>query len=118
MVVALLEPGAEHGKVERLAEAAGAGQDDDLDAGSVEELTDQVGLVDVLEARLAESAEVVDADGDRAGHARRSYPKVAGGADRRRSAFLTSLTTAPTAPVRARALPISPSQPLPGLASR
>jgi hypothetical protein len=64
----LLEEAAEHGHAERLAEAPRAGQEQDLRA-VVEDLADEVRLVDVFHALLAQLAEIVDADGDEAGHA-------------------------------------------------
>jgi hypothetical protein len=63
--VLLLEPAAEHGEVERLAEPARSGEEEHLDARAVHDLPDEVRFVDVLEPGLAHGAEVVDADGDR-----------------------------------------------------
>ena len=68
ILVALLEPAAEHGQVQRLAEATGTRKDDRLDAWPIEELADQVGLVDVLELLLAQGAEIVEANGDTQRH--------------------------------------------------
>ena len=68
VLVPFLEPAAEHGEVQRLAEAPWPRQEHDLDPGAVEELLDQAGLVDVFEAAFAEFPKIVDADGDTERH--------------------------------------------------
>jgi len=75
--VPLLEPGPQHRQIERFAEAPGPGEKRDLDTWTIEELPDHVRLVDVLEAELADGAEVVDADGDTVNHETRLQALVA-----------------------------------------
>ena len=62
VLVALLEEAAEHREVQRLAEAAGPGQEEDLAPGASSSSRMRCDLVDVGEPLLAQLAEVVDAD--------------------------------------------------------
>ena len=77
VLVPLLEPRAQHRQVERFAESPGPREQADLDPGAIDELADHVGFVHVLEAELAELAEVVDANGDAVDHGalRLLYPR-------------------------------------------
>jgi hypothetical protein len=82
VVGALLQEALEHREVERLAEAAGPGQEQDL-AAVVEHRVDQRGLVDVVVAALPQVAEVGDADGEAEG--RGAHRHQAGSGARRRA---------------------------------